>query len=283
MYYQICQINRKGERKYYNNLSEKKANRLYAFFKVANIITRHVTVKVVMSCLLLLTISSCNAQPQPIQDLETGYSCEEVGSKFYLFHKEKVLEYSHDSLGYFIYYDDFTGEECGEEYLVLECDSADFFNVLVAKNGKNYRIEERKTLITGGINTRYYLVKSVIESEPIMFEFSCIDKIIFSKEDGNWYIEYDDGDAFDYDNLAYRTNRDKWYGDYIVINIDDNLFSTFYKDYKKYIDNRTVNKYSISEKYAIIEYYITDIQDYIFELVQVEGDWYKDNIKIKKQ
>lgn len=237
----------------------------------------------ILLLLSVITLVSCNAQPQPIQDLETGQSCEKVGSKFYFFHKEKVLEYSHDSLGYFIYYDDFTGEECGEDYLVLECDSADFFNVLAAKNGKDYRIEERKTLVTGGINTRYYLVKSVIESEPIMFEFSCIDNIIFQKEDGSWIIKYDDGDAFDYDNLAYHTNRNKWYGDYIILTIDDNMFPTFYKDYKKYISDTSVNKYSISEKYAIIEYYFSEVQDYIFELVEVEGDWYKNTIKIKRK
>ena len=282
MYYQVCKINKRGEMKSYDNLSEKKANRLYVLFKAASKITKCITVKAVISCLLLLIVSSCNAQPQPIKDLETGYSCEEVGSKFYFFHKEKILEYSHDD-GYIIYYDDFTGEECGEEYLVLECDSADFFDILSAsKDDNNYRIEERKTLVTGGINIRYYLVESVIESEPIMFEFSCINDTIFSKEDGCWFIEYDDNDAFDYDNLAYRTNRDKWYGDYIVINIDDDLFPTFYKDYKKYIDDRTVNKYSISEKYAIIEYYVTDIQDYVFQLVEVEGDWFKGTIKIKK-
>ena len=282
MYHQICKINRKGEMKYYDNLSEKKANRLYAFFKAVSKVTKCITVKTVISSLLLLIASSCNAQPQPIQDLETGYSCEEVGSKFYFFHKEKVLEYSHDSLGYFIYYDDFTKEDCGEEYLILECDSADFFDIISSGLDLDYRIEERKTLVTGGINIRYYLVESVIESEPIMFEFSCINDTIFSKEDGCWFIEYDDNDAFDYDNLAYRTNRDKWYGDYIVINIDDDLFPTFYKDYKKYIDDRTVNRYSISEKYAIIEYYVTDIQDYVFQLVEVEGDWFKGTIKIKK-
>ena len=33
MYYQVCKINRKGEMKYYENLSERKANRLYALFK----------------------------------------------------------------------------------------------------------------------------------------------------------------------------------------------------------------------------------------------------------
>lgn len=279
--YQICQINRKGETKYYNNLSKKKANRLYAFLKAVSKITKCITVKAVMYYLLLLTISSCNAQPQPIQDLETGYSCEEVGSKFYFFYKEKVLEYSHDSLGYVIYYEDFTGEDCGEEYLILECDSADFFNILAVKNGKDYRIEERKTLVTGGINTRYYLVKSVIKSEPIMFEFSCIDDVIFSRDYG-WYIEYNDEDAFDYDNLAYRTHRDKWYGNYIILNITDDLFQKFYKDYKKYIYDTTVDKYSISEKYAIVEYYFTEVQDYFFELVEVEGDWFKGTIKIKK-
>lgn len=43
--YQICKINRKGEMKSYDNLSEKKANRLYAFLKVMSKITKHVTVK----------------------------------------------------------------------------------------------------------------------------------------------------------------------------------------------------------------------------------------------
>lgn len=281
--YQICKINKRGEMKCYNNLSKRRANRLYTFLKMTTRWTKCVIVKATMTFCMLLIVMSCNAQLQSIQDLETGQSCEKVGSKFYFFHKEKVLEYSHDSLGYFIYYDDFTGEECGEEYLILECDSADFFNILSAKNGKDYRIEERKTLVTGGINTRYYLVKSVIESEPIMFEFSCIDDIIFQKEDGSWIIEYDDADAFDYDNLAYRTNRNEWYGNYIILTIDDDMFPTFYKDYKRYISDTTVNKYSISEKYAIIEYYFSEVQDYIFELVEVEGDWYKNTIKIKRK
>lgn len=43
--YQISQINKKGEVKHYNNLSEKKANRLYAFLKVTSKITKHITVK----------------------------------------------------------------------------------------------------------------------------------------------------------------------------------------------------------------------------------------------
>lgn len=43
--YQVCRINKRGEMKSYDNLSEKKANRLYAFLKAISRITKHITVK----------------------------------------------------------------------------------------------------------------------------------------------------------------------------------------------------------------------------------------------
>lgn len=43
--YQVCKIKRNGEIKSYENLSEKKANCLYALFKATSKITKHITVK----------------------------------------------------------------------------------------------------------------------------------------------------------------------------------------------------------------------------------------------
>lgn len=72
----------------------------------------------------------------------------------------------------------------------------------------------------------------------IMFEFSNVNDAHYVKDDANFYLEYEDADAFDYDNLAYMTGRDKWYGDYIAVDIQDSLVSQFLLDWGNYAELR---------------------------------------------
>ena len=80
--------------------------------------------------------------------------------------------------------------------------------------------------------------KSHPNQNLIMFEFCNIDDAHYTKDDSNFWLEYDDPDAFDLDNLAYRTGREEWYGEYIAVDIQDSLVSQFLLDWGNYAELR---------------------------------------------
>lgn len=125
----------------------------------------------------------------------------------------------------------------------------------------------------------------------IMFDFSNIDDAHYSTNDSNFYLEYDDPDAFDLDQLAEATGRNEWYGEYITINIQDSLVSLFLIEWGEYINLKNYVRenwtpemgyipewkrmYEISESWGIQEIWIA--KDIRYELVYVgkEYNWYE--------
>lgn len=111
------------------------------------------------------------------------------------------------------------------------------------------------------------------EYHIILFDFSCVDDIVWSDDDGVFTVEYNDPDVFDYDNLAYLTNRYSWYGEYIKIDIDESLVPMFLNDQDLYFQDETdfLKKNNLSRKYVIIETKLTfpdSTIDYIWEVKQ---------------
>ena len=88
----------------------------------------------------------------------------------------------------------------------------------------------------------------------IVFDFSNIDSVIYYDDDDAMTIHYNDEDVFDYENLAYLTDRNKWYGEYVSISIDDTIITEFINDYRKYlISTEYDERIELSDKYIIVE------------------------------
>lgn len=111
---------------------------------------------------------------------------------------------------------------------------------------------------------------NTIKSDTILFDFSCVDDIVWSEDDGIYYIEYNDPDAFDYETLAYLTNRYSWYGEYIMIDIDESILPMFLNDQELYNQETDYCKKSdLNMLYTIVEHKITfpdSTIDYTWEI-----------------
>lgn len=122
------------------------------------------------------------------------------------------------------------------------------------------------------------------ESTTVLFDFSCVDDIIWSDDDGMFFIEYNDSDCFDYDNLAYLTGRHSWYGEYIMMDIDESLVSMFLNDQELYLkETDYLKKDDISMQYVIVETKITfpdSTINYVWEVKQRQ-DVFPYNLKLK--
>lgn len=108
------------------------------------------------------------------------------------------------------------------------------------------------------------------EYRTILFDFNCVNDIVWSDEDKMFTIEYDDSDVFDYDNLAYLTNRHSWYGEYIRIDIDESLVPMFLNDQELYWQETDyLKRDDLNMLYTIVEHKITfpdSTIDYIWEI-----------------
>lgn len=71
------------------------------------------------------------------------------------------------------------------------------------------------------------------DTNYIIFEMYGILDFNYEVETGIYTISYDDPDAFDYDNLAYLTNEDDWYGEFIIIYLNEADFFELFRDTKK--------------------------------------------------
>lgn len=140
------------------------------------------------------------------------------------------------------------------------------------------------------------IVSTKNEDYLIMFDFSNIDDAHYSIDDSNFWLEYDDPDAFDLDHLAEMTGRDEWYSEYIAIDIQDSLVSLFliewgeYNTLKNYIHKNWTSEMGyipewrrmdeISESWGIQEVWTIfedGSKDVRYELVYVgkEYNWYE--------
>lgn len=69
------------------------------------------------------------------------------------------------------------------------------------------------------------------ETNYIMFGLSNILEFIYVE--GEYYIDYYDPDAFDLDKLAYGSGMDKWYTDYIIVQLTEKDFFELRTDANK--------------------------------------------------
>lgn len=123
----------------------------------------------------------------------------------------------------------------------------------------------------------------------VMFDFSNIDDAIYSRDDGIFYLKYNDPDAWDYDNLAYLSGREEWYGDYIQVELEDSIVSEFLQDWKEWLDiihddskGYNPREFELCYKWGILEEYYTSYGDFFFELVPIVGDWFSGTEKIRQ-
>lgn len=88
----------------------------------------------------------------------------------------------------------------------------------------------------------------------IIFDFCNADTIVYYDDDDAMTIHYNDEDVFDYENLAYLTDRDEWYGEYVSVSINDTIITEFLNDYYKYLTSTEYDERTeLSYKYIIVE------------------------------
>lgn len=88
-------------------------------------------------------------------------------------------------------------------------------------------------------------------SSLIMFDLSNILEFAYNNEDREYYIDYNDPDAFDLDNLAYRSGMDEWYADYIIVQLTEKDFFELLADVNK--SKKEQWDITMSEKWVLKE------------------------------
>lgn len=107
--------------------------------------------------------------------------------------------------------------------------------------------------------------------DTIMFSYSNFIEMTYLDEDNIAVIRYDDPDVFDLDHMAYITGRDKWYGDYVDMVIEEDLLAEFMYNYDnyKYTDDfwrkERLNENWIIEEHNIL--YLDGTRDLIYYIV----------------
>lgn len=100
------------------------------------------------------------------------------------------------------------------------------------------------------------IVNDTVEYDTweVQFEYKCIQDLIYNPNTCKYIIEYDDGDAFDYDNLAHMIGKDTWPLDsYIEINVNNLIFTEL-------IEALSTNDIETLESYTIKVIYTADTQ-----------------------
>lgn len=107
--------------------------------------------------------------------------------------------------------------------------------------------------------------------DTIMFSYSNFIEMTYLDEDNIAIIRYDDPDVFDFDHMAYITGRDKWYGDYVDMIIEEDLLAEFMYNYDnyKYTDDfwrkENLNSDWIIEEHNVL--YLDGTRDLIYHIV----------------
>lgn len=107
--------------------------------------------------------------------------------------------------------------------------------------------------------------------DTIMFSYSNFIEMTYLDEDNVAIIRYDDPDVFDFDHMAYITGRDKWYGDYVDMIIEEDLLAEFMYNYDnyRYTDDfwrkENLNSDWIIEEHNVL--YLDGTRDLIYHIV----------------
>lgn len=99
-------------------------------------------------------------------------------------------------------------------------------------------------------------IAKVVDSKSydILFDYDNIDSVFYCEDDDCVYVHYIDPDCFDLDNLAYLTGRDKWYGDYIRVDVEDTLICDFLYDYETWKAAKDYwQRDALNKQYVLIE------------------------------
>lgn len=106
--------------------------------------------------------------------------------------------------------------------------------------------------------------------DTIMFSYSNFIEMTYLDEDNIAVIHYDDPDVFDLDHMAYITGRDKWYGDYVDMVIEEDLLAEFMYNYDNYKYTDVWCKERLNENWIIEEHnilYLDGTRDLIYYIV----------------
>ena len=123
-----------------------------------------------------------------------------------------------------------------------------------------------------------YTGSTIVDTKKyeILFDFGNIDSVIYYEDDNAFVLHYDDPDVFDLDNLAYKSGRDKWYGEYVAVDVDDTLVTEFLNDYTKYLQNKDWDyRENLNYNYVLIEEDVTysdGTVDIVFYIRLASGD-----------
>lgn len=107
--------------------------------------------------------------------------------------------------------------------------------------------------------------------DTIRFSYSNFIEMTYLDEDNVAIIRYDDPDVFDFDHMAYITGRDKWYGDYVDMIIEEDLLAEFMYNYDnyRYTDDywrkQNLNSDWIIEEHNVL--YLDGTRDLIYHIV----------------
>ena len=71
------------------------------------------------------------------------------------------------------------------------------------------------------------------EVNYIMFDFSNVIDFNYEVETHIYTITYDDADVFDYDNMAYLSGEDEWYGEFVIVYLSEKDFFDLLADMNK--------------------------------------------------
>ena len=72
-----------------------------------------------------------------------------------------------------------------------------------------------------------------VEVNYIMFDFCNVIDFNYEVETHIYTITYDDADVFDYDNMAYLSGEDEWYGEFVIVYLSEKDFFDLLADMNK--------------------------------------------------
>jgi len=101
------------------------------------------------------------------------------------------------------------------------------------------------------------------------FNFDCIEDMVLSE---SYFIEYNDPDRYDYDNLAHWCEMDKWYGEYIIVDCDSALFYEIHREWAAYVSAEQDMKDSLNQKYSIYEKWLPSVTNFLWWVERRQDD-----------
>lgn len=90
----------------------------------------------------------------------------------------------------------------------------------------------------------------------LYFAFENVVDMIYDPFSGNYYIEYQDLDAFDMDTWNEMNGTEEEYLEFIQVPVSKEVFFTIISDMEKVDKDSKIDVYTLEEQYNFMEYYI---------------------------